>query len=223
MIPFVFLLSLAVPALHFDISDARGKKPAGVSVEAGSPDHDGWVPLSLSVKVKGKSNPGYVLIWPLEGLAKVADGPGDTPVMVIQSGDSGVLASPRAVTALAVAKLLGHPVETGIDAVAFDKAVAALTASEDPFAKGVALLSAGKAVEAAEPLARALRERERQLTRVPSEIYPSAVLSGKALLAAGKFDPAAVAFLKALQLRPTDEVAGLRREALAKAGKELAR
>ena len=223
MIPLVLILLLAAPALHFDVTDARGKKPAGVSVESGSPDSDGWVPLSVSTKAKGKSSPSYVLIWPLEGLAKVADGPGETPVIVVQPGDAGVLASPRAVAALAAAKLLGHPVEAGVDQVALERAVAALSASEDPYARGVSLLSVGKAVEAVEPLSRALRERERQLTRVPSEIYPAAVLLGRALLAAGKFDPAAVAFLKALQLRPTDEVAGLRRDALVKAGKELAR
>ena len=71
-----------------------------------------------------------------------------------------------------------------------------------------------------DPLARALKERERRLTRVPSEIYPAAMLYGKALFGAGKYDDAAVAFLKALKQRPSDAAARRSRsEALIKAGK----
>jgi len=68
-------------------------------------------------------------------------------------------------------------------------------------------LPPGKAVDAVDYLARALKERERQLTRVPSEIYPAAMLYGKALFAAGEFDDASVAFLKAVRLRPSDLLA----------------
>ena len=69
-------------------------------------------------------------------------------------------------------------------------------------------------------LGRALKERQRQLTRVPSEIYPAALLYGQALEREKKFDEAAVAFLAALKVRPSDERARkLRQEALIGAGK----
>jgi predicted Zn-dependent protease len=86
--------------------------------------------------------------------------------------------------------------------------------------KGVGLLYEGKPADAVEPLARALKERERQLTRIPSEIYPAAMLYGRALFGAGKFDDAAVAYLKAMNQRPSDRAARrARAEALIKAGK----
>ena len=83
-----------------------------------------------------------------------------------------------------------------------------------------ALLYTGKPAEAADPLSRALRERERVLTRIPSDIYPAAMLTGKALMGAGKFNEAAVAYLKALNLRPSDPMALQgRADALLGAGK----
>ena len=61
---------------------------------------------------------------------------------------------------------------------------------------------------------------ERQLTRVPSEIYPLAMLYGQALLAQNKFDEAAVQFAVALRQKSHDERAhAARNEALIKAGK----
>jgi tetratricopeptide (TPR) repeat protein len=90
----------------------------------------------------------------------------------------------------------------------------------DPFEKGVGLLYAGKYADAAGQLAIALKQRQRQLTRVPSEIYPAAMLQGLALYRANKFDDAAVAWLTALKQRPSDEMAQKHRaEALTKAGK----
>ncbi len=223
MIRLLLFLMLASPALHFDIVDARGKKPSGVSVEADAPDADGWCPLKVVNKNKasaGKPQPVYVFAWPYDARAKVADGPGDIPVLLFEAGDPKVLANPKLVAALGAAKLLGQPVESGFDAAALEKALAALTTSEDPFAKGVALLAANKPSDAVEPLSRVLRERERQLTRVPSELYPAAILAGRALLGAGKYDLAAVAFLKALHQRPSSEDAKrFRAEALEKAGK----
>ena len=226
MTPVLLALFLAAPGLRFDVVDAKGRKPP-VSVEAGKADADGWCALELASKFKarpGKPQPAYVLVWPFDGRAKMADGPGEIPVLVVESGDPKVLENPRIVAALAAAELLGRPADAGLDAAALRKAYAGLPRAEDPFAKGVGLLMGGKAADALEPLQRALRERERQLTRVPSEIYPAAMLLGKASLAAGKFDPAAVAFLKALQQRPASEdAAQLRREALEKAGKADAR
>jgi len=207
---FVVLLLLAAPALHFDITDARGKKPAGVTIEAGEADADGWRELRVTSKAKGTAP---VLVWPYDGRAKVQDGPGDIPVIVVQAGGAAALKSPRVAAAMLAGALLGGRQEAGVDAVE-------LEAAADPWAKGVGLLYAKKAAEAVGPLAVALRERERQLTRVPSEIYPAAMLYGRALFEAGKYDDAAVAFLKAMKQRPSDAVARkARAEALIKAGK----
>jgi tetratricopeptide (TPR) repeat protein len=216
MKPLVFLLLGAAAVPHFDVTDARGKKPSGVSIEAGDSDAGGWFPLR--VVNKGKGNP--VLIWPFDGRAKLQDGPGEIPVTVIENANPIALMNTRIVAALAAGSLLGFPHETGLDAAAVAKAIEGLSAAEDPFPKGVGLLAAKKPADAAEFLGRALKERERQLTRVPSEVYPAALLYGQALLGSGKFDDAAVAFLKALKQRPADPVARkLRSEALAKAGK----
>lgn len=210
------LFFLAASTLHFDITDARGKKPSGVTIEAADPDENGWYALHLSTK--GKRSP--VLVWPFDGRARLQDGPGEIPAIVIEAGDPRALANPHVIAAIAAGDLLGASHQTGLDPAALAKAVGNLTVAEEPFAKGVGLLAAKKPTEALDPLGRALRERERQLTQVPSEIYPSAMLYGRALLEAGKFDGAAVAFLKALRQRPGDSAAGkLRSEALAKAGK----
>ena len=210
------LFLLAAASFHFDITDARGKKPPGVTVEARDADPDGWHELRLVNK--GKGSP--VLIWPFDSKAKIADGPGDIPVIVIETGDPKALTNTRVVAALVAGELLGASAATGLDPVAVAKAAAALSAAEEPFARGVGLLSAKKPADAVDSLARALRERERQLTRVPSEVYPAAMLYGRALLDSGKFDDAAVAFLKALKQRPSDPAARqLRAEALIRAGK----
>ena len=203
-----YLLLLAAPVMHFDITDARGKKPSGVTVEAANPDEDGW--YRLTVSSKGKSEP--ILIWPYDGTAKVPDGPEAVPVIVVDKGDARAASNPRVAVALAAGSLLGVSHDIGVDVHP--------ASSDEPWAKGVALLASGKFVDAVPPLALALKERERQLTRVPSEIYPAAMLYGKALFGAGKFDDAAVAFLKALKQRPSDPIARkARSEALIKAGK----
>ena len=81
-------------------------------------------------------------------------------------------------------------------------------------------LYAGKPAEAADQFAIALKQRQRQLTRLPSEIYPVAMLYGKALYRMNKFDDAAVAFMTALKQRPSDEMARTSRaDALIKANK----
>ena len=210
------LLFLAAASLHFDITDARGKKPGGVTMEAGDPDEAGWFQLKVVTKVKG--NP--VLIWPFDRRAKAADGPGEIPVIVIEPGDPKALTNNRVIAAIAAGELLGNPPATGLVRGEMAQAFARLESAEEPFAKGVGLLYLKKPAQAVEFLGRALKERERQLTRVPSEIYPTAILYGRALLESQKFDDAAVAFLKALKQRPSDPVATrLRAEALAKAGK----
>jgi tetratricopeptide (TPR) repeat protein len=202
---------LAASSLHFEITDARGKKPGGVAVEAGNADADGW--CSLSVVSKGKGE--FVLLWPYDGKAKTPDGPGDVPAIVVEKGDGRVGSNTHVLAAWEAGVLLGVTHDVGITVSA-----AGLANSEDVFAKGVGLLAAGKASDAVEPLGRALKERERQLTRVPSEIYPVAILYGHALFGAGKYDDAAVAYLKALQQRPSDLAARrARAAALIKAGK----
>ena len=205
----LFAAFMAASALHFDITDARGKKPSGVSIIASDPDIDDW--YRLKVVSKGKIE--YVLVWPFDGKAKVADGPEAIPAVVIEEGDAKALAAPRIVAYRAVAELLGAKPASGLD-------MSGLAVAEDPFLKGVRLLYQSKPADAVEPLARALRERERQLTRIPSEIYPAAMLYGRALFGANKFDDAAVAYLKAMNQRPSDGAARkARAEALIRAGK----
>ena len=205
------VLLLASPSIHFDIADARGKRPGGVTIEAGAPDADGWFDIHTATRGKGDC----ILIWPYDGRAKAPDGPGGIPVIAIERGDPRAPGNGKIAAALLAGKLLGVSHETG-----FDPTPAALENSDDPFIKGVGLLADGKAADALDPLSRALKERERQLTRVPSEIYPVAMLYGKALVGANKFDDAALAFLKALRQRPSDPAARkLRVDALIKAGK----
>lgn len=209
---FVCLL-LAASSLRFEITDARGKKPGGVTIEASEADANGWCVLSLVNKSKGAP----VLIWPYDGKARAPDGPEGIPAIVVEKGDPRAAANPQVVASLLAGSLLGVTHDIGVD---LTKATTELVSSNDPFARGVGLLAANKGADAAEPLGRALKERERRLTRVPSEIYPAAMLYGKALFAAGKFDDAAVAYLKALNQRPSDLPARkARAEALIKAGK----
>ena len=103
---------------------------------------------------------------------------------------------------------------------ALAKAFGGLATSRTRSKKGVGLLYSGKAADACRSAWRCIGQRQRQLTRVPSEIYPVAMLDGQALYNANKFDDAAVAFLAALKQRPSDAAARkYRAEALTKAGK----
>jgi hypothetical protein len=210
------LLLFAAPVLQFQITDGRGKETTSITIEAGAPDADGWRRLSVG---KAKGDP--VLVWPFDGTAKLPDGPEPIPAIVIQRGEEKALANKRVVAAMATAAVLGVSIDkTGFTQEALATAFAGLMTSQDPFEKGVALLYAGKAADAAESLGVAVRQRQRQLTRVPSEIYPMAMLDGMALYKAGKFDDSAVAYLAALKQRPSDEAARkYRAEALTKAGK----
>jgi hypothetical protein len=210
------LLLLAPPVLQFQITDGRGRETSAITIEAGAPDDDGWQSLKV---VKAKGDP--ILVWPFDGTAKLPDGPEPIPAIVIQRGDEKALANKRVVAAMATAVVLGAPSpKTGFTSDALAKAFGSLVISQDPFEKGVGLLYAGKFAEAAESLGVALRQRQRQLTRVPSEIYPVAMLDGLALYRASKFDDSAVAYLTALKQRPSDEAARrYRAEALTKAGK----
>ena len=148
------------------------------------------------------------------------------PAIVIQRGDEKALVNTRAVAAIAAPVVLGVSTleeragETGFAAADLAKAFAGLESSPDPFASGVGLLYSNKPAEAADKLAQALRERQRQLTRMPSEIYPVAMIHGHALVLENKFDDAAVAFLGALKERPSAEAARkARADALIRAGK----
>jgi hypothetical protein len=207
---------LAAPALKFEVTDGRGKPTSAVMIEAGAPDDDGWRPLRV-----GKAKGGPVLVWPFDGLAKLPDGPEPIPAIVIQRGDEKALANKRVVAAIATAVVLGASIDkAGFAQEALGTAFDALADSQDPFEKGVGLLYAGKPADAAESLGVALRQRQRQLTRVPSEIYPVAMLDGQALYKANKFDDSAVAYLAALKQRPSDVAARkYRAEALTMAGK----
>jgi hypothetical protein len=220
----LFLLAgalAAAPALRFEITDERGKKASGITIEPGAPDAGGWYPLTLA---KSKGDP--VLLWPFDGRAKAADGPSPIAAIVIQRGAEKALTNRRVLAAIAVPVVLGLSTlddaakRTGLTAPALSKAIDQLATSTDSTEKGVALLYRKKPAEAADELGRALKDRQRQLTRVPSEIYAIAMLQGTALLQSNKADDAAVAFLTALRQRPSDEPAlKARREALIKAGK----
>ena len=78
------------------------------------------------------------------------------------------------VAAIAASMLLGGAPDTGLDPDALNKAILELSQSTDAFEKGVGLLFAKKSAEAADPLAHALKERQRQLTPFASEIYAAA-------------------------------------------------
>jgi hypothetical protein len=215
------LFLLAGSALQFDITDARGKRASGIVIEAGTPDADGWSTLRIA-----KSKGDAVLLWPSDGLAKAPDGPEPVPAIVIQRGDEKALTNARVVAAIAAPVVLGIATieerarETGFAAPALAKAFAGLISSPDAFASGIGLLYANKPAEAADKLAQALKERQRQLTRMPSEIFPAAMMDGHALVLENKFDAAAVAFLAALKERPSSEMARkARADALVQAGK----
>jgi hypothetical protein len=215
------LILLAAQTLQFQITDGRGKETSAITIEAGTPDDDGWRPLRVT-KAKGDA----VLVWPFDSLAKPPDGPEPIPAIVIQRGE----ANQRAMAAIATPVVLGIATveemarKTGFTPESLTKAFSALVTSMDPFEKGIGLLYTGKYADAAAQLTIALKQRQRQLTRVPSEIYPTAMLSGEALYRANKFDDAAVAWLTALKQRPSDELSRHHRaEALTKAGKPEAK
>lgn len=219
---FAALLFLfAAPLMKFHITDGRGKETNAVTLEIGAPDQDGWRPLKIA-KAKGDA----VIVWPFDAQAKAPDGPEPVPAIVIQRGEEKALANKGAMAAIATPVVLGISTiddaarRTGFTSAALTKAFADLATADDHFEKCVGLLYAGKYADAAIACSTALRERQRQLTRVPSDIYPAAMLAGLALTRAGKFDDAAVAYLAALKQRPSDErAAKLRDEALIKAGK----
>ena len=165
------LLLLAASPLHFDIADGRGKHPSGVAIDATERDADGWYQLHVTAKSKTP----FVLIWPYDGRAKTPDGPEPIPAIVIQAGDPKALENPRVVAAMAAGILLGSAASQPPD---IDKAIAGLVNSEDAFVKGVALLCAKKPVDAIDPLARALRERERQLTQIVADRVSRAGAAG---------------------------------------------
>lgn len=209
----IFLLAMFLAGPQFEITDERGKKPPGVSIEAGEADADGWFPLKV---VKGKNAGDPVLIWPFDGMTKLPAG----PVIVIQRGSKKALENRRVVGAIAASLLLGGAPGAGLDPAALNRAILDLSQSPDAFEKGVGLLFAKKSAEAVEPLAQALRERQRQLTPFASEIYAAAILDGQALMAEKKYDAAAVAFLAAVKQRPSADLPRkLRAEALVNAGK----
>ena len=219
---FIILFLAATHTLHLDVVDARGKKPSGVAVEAGNAGPDGWRKLTIA-----RSKKDSVIVWPFDALAVEPDGPGAVQVVVIERGDSKALANPEIAADIATGVVLGRESladaakRTGFDATALKSAFASAANATDDYAGGVGLLWTNQQVRAVDFLAKALRERERQLTRVPSDIFPAAMLDAKALFDSGKYDDAAAVYLKARKLRPSD--AGVRKsraEALTKAGKE---
>jgi tetratricopeptide (TPR) repeat protein len=218
---FAILLLAAAQTLRFDITDARGKKPSGVVIEAGDAGADNWRKLTIE-----RSKKDLVIVWPFDALASEPDGPEPLSIVTIERGDAKALANPRIAADIATGVVLGlEPLEaaakrTGFDAQALKDAFNALAKATDDYASGVGLLWANRPAASAGPLAKALRERERQLTRVPSDIFPAAMLDAKALFDSGKYDDAAAVYLKAMKLRPSDiAVRKARAAALSKAGK----
>jgi tetratricopeptide (TPR) repeat protein len=218
----LILLFAAAQAFHLDVQDARGKKPSGTVVEVGEAGQDSWRKLNI-IRARKDS----VIVWPFDGLAAEPDGPGAVQVAVIERGDSKALASARIAADIATGIVLGRESlqdaakRTGFDAAALKAAFTGLATASDDYAGGAGLLWTNQPARAADLLARALRERERQLTRVPSDIFPAAMLEAKALFESGKYDDAAAVYLKAMKLRPSDpDLRKARAEALTKAGKE---
>lgn len=214
------VFAAATPPLA--ITDARGRKPSGVTVEAGDAGPDGWRKLAIA-----RAKKDSVIVWPFDALAANPDGPEPISVVVIERGDAKALGVPRIAADIATGVVLGVEsldalsARTGFDAKALAATFDGLSKATDNYTRGVGLVWAKRAGEASDALGKALRERERQLTRVPSDIYPAAMLYGKALFDSGKYDDAAVAYLKAMKLRPSDPRARrARAEALIKAGKE---
>jgi hypothetical protein len=219
--PLLLFLLFAGPNPQFAVTDGRGKQTSAITIEAGAPDEDGWRALKI---VKAKGDP--VLVWPFDGAAATPNGPEPIPAIVIQRAEEKALANRLAMAAIGTPVVLGIATvaeearRTGFTADQLKKAWADLASAADPFEKGVGLLYAGKPAGSADQLAVALKQRQRQLTRVPSEIYPVALLYGKALDGMNKFDDAAVAFLTAMKQRPSDKLArASRAEVLIKAGK----
>lgn len=223
LLPAALLLH-AADGPQFELTDARGKKPAGVSIQAGAADADGWFSLNLVRTRAAKGHP--VLVWPFDSTAKAPDGPEPIPAIAIARGDAKALMNRRVVAAMAVPWALGLSdadmiaSKFELDPAALKQAIQALTDSADSFEKGVGLTWAKKHADAAGAFAQALKERRNQLTPMPSEIYAAAILYGEELSRASKFDDAAAAFLIALKQRPSDKMArGLRADALIRAGK----
>lgn len=212
----------AIAAVPIEVKDERGKKPAGgVAVEASDPDADDWYRLAVT-----KSKGDVALVWPFDALARRPNGPEPVPVTVIAKGGPNLLKSNKLTAMLAVpvlleARTLAEEASlAGVDATALDHAIGALSTSDDDLEKGIALAWTKKWKDAVDPLGAGLRARERVMTRIPSEIYPVALIYGKALFESGKFDDAAVQFAKAVKLRPAALPARqLRAAALEKAGK----
>jgi hypothetical protein len=205
----LFLLAMFLAGPQFEVTDERGKKPPGITIEAGEADADGWFPLKV---VTGKNAGDPILIWPFDGMTKLPAG----PLIVIQRGNQKALENRHVVAAIAASMLLGGASDTELD----PKSILDLSQSLDAFQKGVGLLYAKKPAEAADPLAQALKERQRQLTPFASEIYAAAILYGRALAAEKKYDAAAVAFLVATKQRPSAALPRkLRADALVQAGK----
>jgi hypothetical protein len=213
--------AIAASGLQFNVYDARGRQTSAVTLSAGDADQDGWHEVQIA-----KSKGDVVLIWPFDGRAKTPDGPEPVSAIVIHKADEKGLTNKATVAALATPVLMGASSmaeiaqKSGYPEDRLQLAFAELATASDAWQKGLGLLFTGKAKDAAAQLGLALRERQRQLTRVPSDIYPAAVVHGRALLKANQFDDAAVAFLTAMKLRPSSELAAKARdEALIKAGK----
>ncbi len=216
----LFLL-LAAQGLQFQVTDGRGKETSAITIEAGAPDADGWRSLRIG---KAKGDP--VLVWPYDGSAKQPDGPEPVPAIVIQRGEEKALENKRIVAAIATHVLLGVATieetagKTGFSPESLKKTFTELADSSDAFEKGIGLLYEEKFADAVGPLALALKQRQRQLTREPSEIYPAAMLDALSLYRAVRFDDAAVACLAALKEKPSaEEARKLRDQALVRAGK----
>ena len=212
---------LAASPLSLQVTDDRGKKPGGIVVDATDPDADGWYKLAIA-KSKNDAVAGVAFRCPRDEARWAGAGQCDCGGQR-RCEDTAIDASGGHARGTGVARGASLNVvaaSAGLDAGAMGKAVEALAKSDDGFEKGIALLWAKKPADAKDELVRGLRARERVMTRIPSDMYPAAMLLGKAQFDAGKFDDAAVTYLKAVKLRPTDMAARRKRAvALEKAGK----
>ncbi|MSV30435.1 MAG: hypothetical protein EXQ52_17080, partial [Bryobacterales bacterium] len=205
--------TLAVRAVNL-----KGKPVAGVSFTAGAPtDKGGKTKIKLSADTKpgdwvklGVSEPprAVVMISPWNGLVQILDAPAS--IVLAEAGERGNLESGAAVASMAARLLASESManvaaDFRLDAAEIEKAIRGLGGrSKDPFELGLSKLFQRENAAAANYLAQALKEREKQLTKDAAEIVDAASFLGQALAAMEKWPDAAVAYQRAMNGRPDD-------------------
>ncbi len=235
-----FLWALCLPlfaergALSLSAVNLKGKPVAGVSFTAGAPTGKGgktkirlsadtqpgdWVKLGISEAPRA-----MLMISPWNGLVRILDTP--ATITLAEAGERANLESTTAVASMAARALVSGRLtevasEFRLDAAEIEKAIRGLSGrSKDPFEIGLSKLYERENADAARHLAQALKQREKQLTKVAAEIVDAAFFLGQALAAMEKWPEAAVAYQRAMNDRPDDaDILHALGTALVKSGK----